>query len=154
MPILDGNWIFGLPALTDTTRTVSTNVVDVGSAKKVFAAPFCGFIVFEVAMVTVGATAGITVDLVGADNAPLTTNPVIINSSGIVATDEDGVTMVAGSIVRGDFPVGGQTKAKQFYGLMTQLAHVDSEIALAAKQGYFTVNPQTNMRKERAAVPA
>lgn len=136
--MIDGNWLFGLPAITNsTTPTRSTDVVDVGTAKKVFSAPQCAFVCFST-IVTADADPSIKVDLVGADDAALTSSPVVLGSSGVIATDEDGTALVSGDRVTKSFPIGGQTKAKRFYGLVITLGGTAPDIAAAALQGYLT----------------
>lgn len=150
---IDGNFLFGLPAITNSnTATVSTNVLDAGSAVKMFGGPKVGKICARIA-VTADASPSIKVDLVGADNAALTSNPVVLASSGVVATDEAGAALTSGGIVDIQFGVGYQTAAKQFYGLVITLGGTNPDILVDAKQGYLVLDAQTNMPGARAAVP-
>jgi hypothetical protein len=154
MGFREGNFVFGLPALTnDTTPTVSTNVYDAGAAILLFAAPQAGELCFRIA-VTADANPSIRVDLRGADNAALTTNPVIIASSGVVASNSSGEALASGEIVDLVIPVGNQAVAKRYYGLFVTLGGTNPDIAAAAQQGYVSLAGQTNLRGARAAVPA
>lgn len=145
MAMIDGNFVFGLPAITNSTAaTISTNVLDAGAATKLFAAPVCGHICARIA-VTADANPSIKIDLVGADAANLTSNPIVLASSGVIATNEAGTALATGEIVDVAFPVGGQTAAKRYYGLVVTLGGTNPDIAAAAAQGYLALDPQTAM---------
>lgn len=150
---IDGNFLFGLPAITNSnTATVSTNVLDAGSAVKMFGGPNVGKINVR-CPVTADASPSIKVDLVGADNAALSSNPVVIASSGVVATDEAGAALTSGGVVDIQFGVGYQTAAKQFYGLIYTLGGTNPDTVADTKQGFLVRDAQSNMQGARAAVP-
>lgn len=155
MPIIDSKMVFGLPAITNSTAaTISTNVYDAGSAKKVFAGLPGGVKLCARTAVTADANPSIKIDLVGADNEALSSNPVVIASTGVIATAEDGTALASGESVDVVLDVSGQTAAKRYYGLVVTLGGTNPDIAAAPSQGYIAMDAQTNMPGERAAVPA
>jgi hypothetical protein len=151
---IDSNMVFGLPAITNSnTATISTNVFDAGSAVKLFASPKIAKCCFRIA-VTADASPSILVDLVGDSAAALTTAPVVIASSGVIASDEDGTTLASGDTVDCAFDVTGQTAAKRYYGLFVTLGGTNPDIVAAASQGYIALDYQTMLPGARQAVPA
>jgi hypothetical protein len=152
--MIDGNFVFGLPAITDSnTATISTNVLDTVTAVRLFSGPdtvvLCGRF-----PVTAAANPTVKVDFVGADNAALTSNPVVLASTGIIATDEAGVALVSGGVVDFQVPIRGQTKAKEFYGCFVTLGGTTPDTVADAKQLYLVLTAQSNMPADRAAIPA
>lgn len=101
-------------SLSGTSDTVSTNVFDAGSAKKLFGGSSGRGVKILVTVTAVGGTTPtFRARLVGADNAALTTNPVILDDSGVSRT-----------LVAGDLPYAielhpaEQLDAKEFYGVI------------------------------------
>ncbi len=154
MGMRDNSFVFGLPAITDsTTATVSTNVYDAGAAMLLFQGPHVGDLCFRTA-VTADANPSITVELRGADNDALTTLPIVIATSGIVLSDENGALLASGGIVDLVIPVGNQEAAKRYYGLIVTLGGTNPDIVAAADQGYIQLHGQTMLRGVQAAVPS
>ncbi|MCK5316441.1 MAG: hypothetical protein KAJ55_00935 [Anaerolineales bacterium] len=150
----DGNMVFGLPAITDSTaRTISTNVFDAGSAVKLFAGPDVLKLAFQTA-VTAAADPSIRVELVAADNAALTTLPVTLHDTGVIDEAEDGSVLVTTDVVKYFGHVVGQTVAKRYYGLFITLGGTTPDIVAAPKQGFLALDVQTMQDNTRAAVPA
>lgn len=114
MAILDNHFDFAnQQALTGTVDVVSTNVYDAGSAKKLFQGGGEPIKLGVQVTASGGTTPTIRARLVGADNAALTTNPVIIADTGVSA-----------AIVAADLPIiheltpAFQATAKQYYGVI------------------------------------
>lgn len=99
-------------ALTGTSDVVSTNVLDVGSAKKAFGGAGHPVKVSAGYVNASGTTPTIRVRLVGADNAALTTNPEILADSGVSATVTAGVPVVY------ELVPSMQKVAKRYYGVV------------------------------------
>lgn len=154
MSYIDGNFIFGQPAITTSnTATISTNVLDMAAAVKLFASQKTGYLCGRIT-ITAGTNPTVRVDLVGADNAALTSNPVVLASTGAIATTEAGVALANGDTVDFQVPIVGQTVAKEFYGCFLTLGGTNPSVAADAKQLYVVLDAQTNMPGARAAVPA
>lgn len=116
MAIMDAYFNFAdQQSLTGTSDVVSTNVYDAGSEKKLFAGS-AGTFPLKIA-VNVTASGGTSptfrARFVGADNAALTTNPIILADTGVSAV-----------LTADDLPVHrelvpmGQRTAKRYYGVM------------------------------------
>lgn len=154
MAIVDGDMVFGLPAITNSnTATISTNVYDAGSAKKVFGGPrvakLCGRF-----PVTADASPTVKVDFIGADAADLNTLPVVIASTGVIASDEAGALLATAGIVDFQLDLAGQTAAKRYYGCKVTLGGTNPDTVAAAKQLYVVLTAQTNLPGDQAAIPA
>lgn len=131
MAILDALFDFASQqALTGTTDVVSTNVHNAGSAKKLFAGSGEEVKVGIQVTASGGTTPTFRARLVGADDAALTTNPVIIADTGVSAV-----------IAAADLPLlyelvpSNQNVAKQYYGVIftqggsTPTATVNAQLA-------------------------
>lgn len=160
MAIQDGSFIFGLPAITNSTSaTASTDKFDAGSDKKLFGAPFCGYLCGRFP-VTADASPTVKVDLVGSDNADLdpdnneAVQNVIIASTGIIAHDSEGNDLASGDVVEFCIPIGGQRVARQYYGCIITLGGTNPDTVVDAKQLYIVLDGQSNLPGTRAAVPA
>ena len=150
---IDGSHDYGLPTIANSTSaTVSPNIHDAGSAKIVFGGR-PGPRRKGRATITADASPTIKVDVVAADNDALTSNPVVLASSGVIAVTAAGVALASGDSVEFDFPVTGQTVAKRFYGLMVTLGGTNPDLA-AGQKAALVFDAQTNMVGPRAAVPA
>lgn len=159
--ITDASFAFGLPAITNSnTATVSPNVFDAGSAIKLFAGPKGPRLFYRANVTGVGAADGsINISVVGADNAALSSNPVVIASTGVVTTLEDGTAIGTGGVVVGSLEVSGQSVAKRYYGLMVTLGGttpdlVGTVLAPTIDNASIVLDAQTNQINVRAAVPA
>lgn len=161
---IDGNMQFGLPAITNSTvRTISTNVFDsdqTGAAEaatpavRLFASPKVARLVFRTAITADGGTISIRVEFIGADNAALTTLPVLLADTGIILTDEGGAALATGDIVDVALQISGQTAAKRFYGCFVTLGGTNPDIVAAASQLFIALDSQTNQPGNQVAVPS
>lgn len=151
MAFLEGTWDFGSTAISSSTSdTVSTNVTDVGSAKKVFAGAASTKIKGQIA-VTAGTSPTCRARFVGADNAALTTNPVILADSGVQSYKEDGSTALAsGDTFRFQLTPSDQRAPKRYYGMIYTLGGTTPS---ATCDGRLVIDGQTNMQAARAAAP-
>lgn len=131
---------------------ISANVYDAGTAKKVFGGNSPRGIHFVgKAKITVGTgVLSFRARVVSADNALLTTNPVIIADTGVQTLDRDGTALAIGDEVEWDIPVQGQRVAKRYYGVMYNWGTADQNGEVTA---VVTIDPQTNMLQRKLAVP-
>jgi hypothetical protein len=153
---IDSNFVFGITAETDgdgSTGKVSTNVYDAGAAVKLFSGEDLVKVCARLVL-TSDADGGVRIDLLGADDAALATNPIVLGSTGNVLYDADGTAIGTGATVDLAFVVRRQTVAKQFYGLWTTLLGTNTDVAVAASQGFICLDRQTMLPGARAAVPA
>lgn len=98
-------------ALSGTSATNSTNVYDAGSAKKIFEGGAAD-LRFVVTATGVGGTSPtLTVALVAADNAALSSNAITLASTGALTAD------AAGNLTTTLVP-SNQTTAKRYYGII------------------------------------
>lgn len=142
--ITDAKLDFGLPAITDSNAgTASTNVLDMGSAKVLFAAgPKYAPRLFARAPVSAACT-GVRVDVVGSDAAALNSGNVVI-SSHRTTVDERGAALGSGTQnVQVDFQVMGQSTAKRYYGLLVYLEGTNPD--MTAGDAYIVADAQSNM---------
>lgn len=114
--ILDKTFDFAdQQSLSGTTETASTNVYNAGAAVKLFQGRAGAKLAVQVTAAG-GTSPTFRAKLVGADNAALTTNPVVIAETGVSAV-----------IASTDLPVlyelnpGLQSTAKQYYGVLFTL---------------------------------
>lgn len=114
MAVLDALLTFSAQqALTGSSDVISSNVYNAGSAKKVFEGS--GEEVKLAIQVTAsgGTTPTLRARFVGADNAALDSNPIIIAETGVSA-----------ALVAADIPklyellLANQATAKQYYGVI------------------------------------
>lgn len=152
--ITEGEFEFGLPTiLNSNTATVSPYVHDAGADKILFRAGRHKPKVWFRATVTADANPSIKVDLLAADDAALTTNAIVLGSSGVIAHDTDGTALASGDTVERTFEVGNQVVAKRYYGLMVTLGGTNPDLA-ASQKARLVRDAQTNMIGPRAAIPA
>lgn len=123
--------------LAGNADQVSTNVLDAGSAKKMFAGSPGKFKIGVHVKTVGGTTPNIRARFVGADNAALTSNPVILADTGqsraLVAADLPQVY---------ELVPGNQKDAKQFYGVIwLQTGNADNSGTVSA-QGAEAVQNQ------------
>lgn len=170
MGYIDGNFQFGLPAITNsTTRTISTNVLDTDAAASaeaatpavtLFGSPKIGFLAFRTNITTSAGTPSIRVELIGADNAALTTLPIKIVDTGVIVNNVAGAALsqdasaIAGNLVDIKLAVSGQVVAKRYYGCFITLGGTNPDIVVAANQLYIALTPQTMLPGAQVAVPA
>jgi hypothetical protein len=111
---------------------ISTNVYDAGAAKKLFGGGDNDAELALEATATGGTTPDLRCRLVGADNAALTTNPIVLAETGVVANAQ----LVATVPFKRRLIVNNQETAKQYYGLIwvqsgaNHTATVNGQIAL------------------------
>lgn len=125
--ILDHHFTFSnQQALTDAADTASTNVYDAGSAINVFAGR--NEVRLHIAMTAndIGTTPTFRARMVAADNAALTTNPMIIADTGTTET------LVAGDVPRVWNLAINQFEAKRYYGVMYTLGNDDNDLLVNA----------------------
>lgn len=100
-------------SLSGTSDQASTNVLDLGSAKKLFQG-FGEPLILSVMVTAVGGTnPTFRAWLVGADSADLTSNPIVICDTGVSA-----VLAASDLPVLYELLVGGQNTAKRYYGVL------------------------------------
>jgi hypothetical protein len=154
--IIDAGFSFGLPTLTNSTaRTVSPNVYDAGSAKKLFDGPGGDLKLIWKAVPTADDNPTVRVELVGADNAALDSNPITLADSGTVVYGADGSTAIAsGAVVEGELRPSRQFAAKRYYGLFVTLGGTNPDLVAATCKAELVRDSQSNMNGARAATPA
>ena len=120
-------------SLPAALTTLSTNVLDCGAAKKLFE----GFSHRPPSLSVIGlTTAGaptLQVQLVGADDAALGVNPVVLADSGIKA---------AAARFHIEIPVIGQSVAKRYYVLKYTLVGAAGTVDVT---GIVGMDPQSNL---------
>jgi hypothetical protein len=151
--IIEGDFEFGIAAITGTTPTVSPYVYDAQAAVMIFAAGRRKPKLWFRATIAADASPSIKVDMLGAGNAALTTEPIVLGSSGVIAFDVDGTALVSGDTVEREFEIGYQVEAKRYYGLMVTLGGTNP-LTSTAYDAYVVWDAQSNMVGARAAVPA
>ena len=153
MAYIEGTWDFGSTAITTSnTATVSTNVTDEGSAKKVFAGATSTKIKGQVKLSAGSGTLSIRAQFVGADDAGLSTNAEVLADTGIHLTKEDGTTALANTdTFRFQLTPSDQRSPKRYYGMIYTLGGTSPS---ATCDGRLVIDGQTNMQGARAAVPA
>lgn len=160
---IDSQFIFGIAAFTNnTSRNRSTDVYDsdpAGSAElatpavRLFAGPKVARLNYRTVM-TADADPSIRIEFVAADNLLLTTLPIVLGDSGLIATTADGTALLSGELVEGSFMIKAQTVAKRYYGCFVQLGGTNPDILVQANQLYITLDSQTNQPGAQVAVPA
>lgn len=114
MPIQDASFKFSAQqAITGTSDVVSTNVYDAGAAVKLFEGSGEEKKLFVQVTASGGTTPAMRARLVGADNAALTSNPIIIAETGVSAT-----LAAADLPVTYELNLANQRTAKQYYGVI------------------------------------
>jgi hypothetical protein len=160
MAIIDGDFVFGLPAITNSTAaTASTNTYDAGSDKNVFGGQNVAKLIGRFP-VTADASPTVKVDFVASDAADLDPNGneavpnIVLASTGVISTDEDGNALASGDVVDFQLDIGGQTAERQYYGCIITLGGTSPDTVADAKQLSLVLTAQTNLPGARAAVPA
>lgn len=131
--IIDNYWMFSKQqaiAGGAGVDVIATNVHDAGAAVKLFeGGPGTNPLKIDVDFTAVGGTTPtVRARFVAADNAALTTNPIILADTGVSA-----------AIVAADVPVhrelvpSGQRTAKQFYGVIYTQAGADNTATVNAQ---------------------
>lgn len=154
--ILDKAFEFGVPDITDSNAdTISPNVYDAGAAIKLVGGPAGEKLAVQGKLVvTADANPTARARLVGADNAGLSTNPVILADTGIIAKKDDGSTALAsGDTVYFVMRPGAQRWSKRYYGVVYTLGGTNPDTVAATGKCNMMLNPQTNMPYVKAATP-
>lgn len=156
--IIEGLCEFGIPAITNSnTATVSPNVFDAGAAVKLFGNRGSDLKVVGHAVCTADDNPTLKVELIGADNAALTTNPMTLGSTGVSALGPDGATAWAsGADIPFTIKVQRQFVAKRYYGLMVTLGGTNPDTAGTAGgagEANLVIDDQTNDYRQAAATP-
>ncbi len=151
MALIDAVFDFGSTAITAAGDFTSANVFDYAVAKQLFGGPQS--VKFKTA-IAISAGTGVLSGrsrVVGADNAALSTNAVIIADSGVQTLKDDGATALAiGDVVRSTLIPAGQVPAKRYYGVIYTGG---GTTITAAGTTAVVIDDQTNMPGARAAVP-
>lgn len=149
---VDGDMDFGIAETTNAANdVVSTNVFDAGAAKLVFTSARPMHVWYNLIWTVGTGTLTYHLALRGADDAALTTNPIIIASSGTVTTEDDGTVLTSSSDIENYFAIPIQKVAKRYYGLWLTGGGTTFTINGDAKVVY---DSQTNLIGKQAAVPA
>jgi hypothetical protein len=127
-------------ALTDAADTISSNVYDAGAAKNLFQGSVNKtMLIVQITTDDIATTPTFRARFVGADDAALTTNPVIIADTGTTAE------MAAGDIPwTKELPLAGQTADKRYYGVIYNLGNNDNDIIVNA---YVAEHAQIHMNR-------
>jgi hypothetical protein len=152
--ILDANFKFDVTpqSISTTSDVISTNVYDAGAAKKLFEGlpPDTCELVVGCLMTAGTATLSWRARLVGADNAALTTNPIVLADTGVNTLDDTGATLANTSFCTRTLPIAGQTVAKRYYGVFYTLGGTTPTANVTA---VITQAGQNWMPYKKAAVP-
>lgn len=120
----------------------STDVYDAGEAKKLFEGFSPKKPIFKVSgKVTAGAATQIQAKLVGADDAALTQNVVVIADTGQTAV------IASGGLIDLEVACFGQTTAKRYYGVIYTMTGAGGTADVSA---FVTEAPQSNMPSQVA----
>ena len=153
MALLDATLDFGLTAISSSTAdTVSTNVYDATSAKKLFAGAMEKPGIFGRITLSAGTgTLSVRARFVAADNAALTTNPEILADTGVHLNKADGSTALANTdTFTFTLQPANQFAPKRYYGIIYTLGGTTPS---ATCDGRFSIDDQSNMAGMRAATP-
>ncbi len=121
----------------DAAATASTNVYDAGSAIKLFSGSTgAAKLLVTLTADNVGTTPTLLVRFVGADNAALTSNAVVIAEIGSFTTTAADVGR------QWELALAGQKTAKQYYGALVTQGNDDNSRTLNIQ---IVETPQTNM---------
>lgn len=152
MAYIDGAFDFGSTAISSSTSdTASTNVTDLGSAKKLYAGATSVKVKGQIVLSAGSGTLSVRARLVGADNAALTTNPEILADTGVHLNQEDGSTALANtSTFRFQLTPSDQRAPKRYYGMVYTLGGTTPS---ATCDGRVVLDGQTNQQAAKAAVP-
>ena len=157
---IDGDFEFGIPAVTnqgstedgkfvDAAVTNSTNILDAGSAKIVFGGERAARVYFRT---NVSAdTDGVLLELVSSSSSSLASGNTILGSKVIMYDIANAALGSGTQTIEGNFEIGKQTVAKQYYGLFIKLMGAGADIS--AGDAYVVLDAQTNMPGPRAATP-
>ena len=156
--IIEGLCVFGIPALTNSnTPTVSPNVFDALAAVKLFGHRGSDLAVVGHVVCTADDNPTLTVELRGADDAALTTNFMVLGTTGVLAEGPDGATAWAsGADIPFKFKVNHQPVAKRYYGLFVTLGGTNPDCAGTAggtATAVLVMDDQSNDYRASAATP-
>ena len=155
MAILDRNYDFSdAQALSTTSDVLSTNVLDAGAAVKKFAGSLGAFPVKIACGIVITAGTGTLsyrARLVGADDAGLSTNAIILDDTGVQIKGPDGATALANTdVATFELSASFQGPAKRYYGVVWTLGGT-SPTATGDANG--VIDSQSNHPNPKAAVP-
>jgi hypothetical protein len=138
-------------SLSTTSDVVSTNVYDAGSAKKVYAGASRPKIGGFITMTGGTGTLSWRARLVGADDAGLTTNPIILADTGVMLKGPDGATALANTDKAAfELHPTMQPTAKRYYGVVWILGGTTPTATGSASE---QLDPASNMLAVKAAAP-
>lgn len=149
---VDGQFALGMPGITNwAAATVSTYVHDAQSAKILFGAGQKNRARLKFRCAVSSDTTSVRIDFVASDAAALNSGNIVLGSH-YTAVDELGAALGTGTQnIEGDFEIGLQTTAKQYYGLLITLP---TNGDMTAGDAYVVRDAQNYMTGARAAVPA
>ena len=152
MALLEASMAFGSTAIASSTSdTISTNVYDAGSAKKLFAGNTDLKVSGRVTLTAGTGTLSVRARLVGADNAALSTNAEILADTGVHLNKEDGATALANTdTFFFTLEANNQRAPKRYYGLIYTLGGTTPS---ATCDGNAMLDDQSNMAGLKAATP-
>jgi hypothetical protein len=140
-----------IAAASPAIDVISSNVSDQVTAVKLFEGSTRNPPRFMVGIkITAGTSPTVRARYVGADDAALTSNVVILADSGTRTKDTDGTALASGDFVALDIPVSGQTIAKRYYGAIYTPGVVDEALEVTAS---IVESAQTHDAYRKAAVP-
>jgi hypothetical protein len=152
MALLEASMAFGSTAISSSTSdTISTNVYNAGSAKKLLAGPHSVSIQGRVTLSAGSGTLSVRARFVGADNAALSTNAEILADTGVHLNKEDGSTALANTdTFFFTLSPANQRAPKQYYGMIYTLGGTTPS---ATCDGNLVIDDQTSMAGLKAATP-
>lgn len=152
MAIIDASKAFSAAqSLSTTADVVSTNVFDAGSAKKVYAGANRTVISGYITMTGGTGTLSWRARYVAADDAGLTTNPIILADTGTMLKGPDGATALSATDKAAfELHPALQPAAKRYYGIAWTLGGTTPTATGSASE---QVDPASNMLATKAAAP-
>lgn len=153
MGYTDGQFALGLPGITNSnTAAVSPYVHDAQAAKILFGAGQKNRARVQFRAPVSADTTAVRIDFVASDAAALNSGNIVLGSH-YTSVDELGDALGTGTQnIAGDFEIGLQTTAKQYYGALVTLSGTNPD--MTAGDAYVVRDAQNYMLGARAAVPA
>lgn len=153
--IMEGLCAFGTPTIANSnTGVVSPNVFDAGSAVKLFGNRGSDLKIVGHIVATADDNPTVTVELIGADNAALDSNPMVLGSTGEMIEGADGATAWAsGDDIPFSFKVNRQFVAKRYYGLLITLGGTNPDSTENLAGAALVIDDQSNDYRAAAATP-
>jgi hypothetical protein len=139
-------------SVSTTSDVLSSNVYDAGSSKKVFEGYGPKPCKLHVGVRMSGGSGSLSwrARLVGADNAALTTNPVILADTGVQLNGDSGSAYAVNDMTQRVIDLLGQTVSKRYYGMIYTLGGTSPTADITA---VISETVQTWMMAHKQAVP-